>query len=72
MKHIRTRTYDHVAHKAVQRLFAYEIDASNPPDGRRIVRDEHMRLQARVQQGISTAADATEALRVLSIWREVA
>lgn len=38
-----------LAAKIVAQLLRYETDGSNPPDGRRVIRDERMALQAAMQ-----------------------
>lgn len=50
-------------------LLAYETDGANPPDGRRTIRDERQTLHVRMARG--DYGYATEAQRVLDMWRGV-
>jgi len=47
-------------------LLAYEIDGNNPPDGRRVIRDERMTLSSP-----QNAERVAEAATVLKMWKEV-
>lgn len=56
-------------------LLAYEIDMTKPPDGRRVMRDERLGVEASAQlyaSGRITAADVrrrvAEAHKTLALW----
>lgn len=60
----------------INELLAYETDVRNPPDGRRVILDERVAVQATVQLFVArarTAQDvqnrARQAARVLAMWR---
>lgn len=54
-----------------QRLLSYETDSTSPGDGRRVIRDERMRLHVAIERGDAEeiAERSTEAARVLAMWQ---
>lgn len=57
-----------------QQCLAYEISPKNPPDGRRVISQERMRLGEALQRsdGAAIHAHAAEAARTLDLWKNVA
>ena len=62
----------------LQHLLDYEVDGSNPPDGRRVIRDERQTLHATIRHRVVGVVDdavlrgqTAEGERVLAMWAGV-
>lgn len=57
----------------INECIRYEMNLDAPQDGKRVVRDERLRLQAAMHSGDKAAIEAAraEARRVLGMWKKM-